>query len=114
VVVTPVIVVSLFTLFTAAGEAFMSFRPGGEESRFTIPHQDCYLLLTVPELTANRRLRSCDRRFMSESIQRFYGAGNASPEPSDLSLPRNWGDLDVAWSADARPIAAHFSAGETF
>jgi outer membrane protein assembly factor BamA len=52
------------------------------DGRLRIPFQDDYLLLTLPQLTASKRLRLEVRpSYTVESTQRFYGIGNASPRP---------------------------------
>jgi hypothetical protein len=67
----------------AAG--FITFKPGeGTGKGLTIPFQDYYLLLAVPRLGHDGRLRVEVRpSFTDESTQRYYGLGNASPRPPD-------------------------------
>jgi outer membrane protein assembly factor BamA len=81
---------------------------GGEP--FTIPFQDYYLLFTLPQLTASRRLRLELRpSYTDERIQRFYGVGNASPEPADRSFAHTrYERRRVAGAAAARiQVAEH-------
>jgi hypothetical protein len=67
----------------AAG--FITFKPGeGTGKSLTIPFQDYYLLLAVPRLGRDGRMRVEVRpSFTDESTQRYYGIGNASPRPPD-------------------------------
>jgi outer membrane protein assembly factor BamA len=60
------------------------------DSKLRVPFQDDYLLLTLPELTASKRLRLEVRpSYTVESTQRFYGVGNATPRPpGDTSTAR--------------------------
>jgi outer membrane protein assembly factor BamA len=62
---------------------FTTFKPGPTGGRsFTVPFQDYYLVMSFPELTPTGRMRLELRpSFTAEATQRFYGVGNASPEP---------------------------------
>jgi hypothetical protein len=72
---------------------------------FTIPFQDYYLEMVLPQLTSSRRLRIEARpSFTWESTQKFYGVGNASPHPAP-GVPRGqteYGRRRVALTAGAR------------
>jgi hypothetical protein len=91
--------------------AVTTFKPqaamgtGTGTGAFTIPFQDYYLQLIMPQLTASKRLRIEVRpSFTWESTQNFYGVGNASPRPPD-SVPvreTQYGRRRVALLAVAR------------
>src|SRR4029077_16551736 len=60
--------------------AFITFKQ--QAGDLLIPFQDYYLVWTLPDLTASRRLRIDIRpSFTNESTLKFYGIGNATPLP---------------------------------
>src|SRR4029077_17103781 len=60
--------------------AFITFKQ--QDGSLVIPFQDYYLVWTLPDLTASRRLRLDIRpSFTNESTLKFYGIGNATPPP---------------------------------
>ena len=67
-------------------ESFITFNR--QDGNFVIPYQDYSLVLSLPELTASRRLRFDIRpAFTDESTMKYYGIGNATPlPPSSVSL----------------------------
>jgi outer membrane protein assembly factor BamA len=93
----------------AAG--FISFKPGQEPGQaVSIPFQDYFLLLAVPQLTSSGRLRLEVRpSFTDESTQRFYGVGNASPRPSDTLAVA---DTQYQRRHAALAVAARWSLGD--
>jgi hypothetical protein len=85
--------------------AFITFKPGQGTEKVSIPFQDYYVLFTLPQLMASRRLRLEVRpAFTSEATQNFYGVGNASPEPPAVASDRQrqYGRSRVALRAAAR------------
>ena len=70
------------------GAGVITFKAQEGSGRLEIPFQDYYLLLAIPRLGAQGRLRLEVRpSFTDEASQRFYGLGNASPPPP-AELPR--------------------------
>lgn len=62
-------------------EAFITFKT--ENDTIIIPFQDYSLLLTVPNLTARKRIRLDIRgSYTDEATLKYYGIGNATPLPA--------------------------------
>jgi outer membrane protein assembly factor BamA len=82
------------------------------EGKLRVPFQDNYILMTWPELTDSKRLRLELRpSYTSETTQRFYGIGNASPRPpGDTSNDRyQYERTRAAMIVSARiRLAGHF------
>lgn len=65
--------------------AFFSFKRS--EGNFVNPYQDYSVQLTMPQLL-NKRLRIEIRpSYTKETTQRYYGLGNASPQPAGDDVP---------------------------
>jgi hypothetical protein len=72
----------------AAGMITFKSRQGGGLS---IPFQDYYLMLAIPNLPPNHKLRlEIKPSFTDESTQRYYGLGNAAPRPPPDVPRENW------------------------
>jgi Omp85 superfamily domain len=84
--------------------AFITFKLR-DQNRVIIPYQDYYLVLSLPDLTASRRLRLDIRpSFTNESTLKFYGIGNAAPLPP-AGLPvedSEYGRMHPTLSVEAR------------
>jgi Omp85 superfamily domain len=78
---------------------------GAGTKAFTIPYQEYFLELDLPQLTTRRRLRVVVRpSFTWMSTQKFYGVGNASPLPPE-SVPvrrTEYGRREAAFTVATR------------
>jgi len=72
----------------AAGMITFKSREGGGVA---IPFLDYYMMLAIPNLPPNRKLRlEIKPSYTDESTQRYYGLGNASPPPPAGLARADW------------------------
>jgi hypothetical protein len=84
-----------------ASEAFITFKVR-DETDVIVPFQDYAVQLTLPQLMSHKRLRINVRlSFTDETTLKYYGIGNASPEP-----PASASDDDVEYRRIHPTLAA--------
>jgi hypothetical protein len=84
--------------------AFITFKLR-DGNKIILPYQDYYVVLTLPNLTASKRLRFDIRpSFTNETTLKYYGIGNASPLPAP-TIPvedTEYGRIHPTFSIEAR------------
>jgi len=71
--------------------SFISFKPrSGASYGLIVPYMDFYVQWTAPELLGGRLRLEVRPSFTRETTQRYYGLGNASPQPAQEVASRDF------------------------